>query len=129
VVLRARLGRELFGPDWQSAQVEDLFFLFQVFNTDRDWSVPGALTTPGLVRHRAEQGRLDARKRTLLREQLLRVRAIAERYPEATGGGKDLHRIAQWLADQWTSENLKVLRTRQEITFTTEQSVDTLDPA
>ncbi len=107
--LRARLGRELFGPDWQSAQVEDLFFLFQVFNTDRDWSVPGALTTPGLVRHRAEQGRLDARKRALLREQLMRVRAIAERYREATGGGKDLHRIAQWLANQWTSENLQVL--------------------
>ena len=108
--LRARLGRELFGPDWQPAQVDDLFFLFQVFNTDRDWSVPGALTTPGLVRHRAEHGRLDAKKRTLLREQLARVRGIAARHHEATSdGAKDLRRIAQWLADQWISEDEKLL--------------------
>jgi hypothetical protein len=110
--LRARLGHELFGSDWQSAQVEDLFFLFQVFNTDRDWSVPGALTTPGLVRNRAEHGRLDAKKRALLREQLVRVRAIAERHRGSSGdGARDLHRIAQWLADQWTSENTQILTT------------------
>ena len=104
--LRAQLGRELFGANWQPAQVDDLFFLFQVFNTDRDWSVPGALTTPGLVRHRAEHDRLDAKKRAQLREQLNRVRAIAARHRDATSdGAKELHRIAQWLADQWTPEN------------------------
>lgn len=102
--LRARLGRELFGPDWQSSQVEDLPFLFQVFDTDRDWSVPGALTTPGLVRNRAEHKRLDDKKRALLREQWVRVRAIVDRHSDATGGGKELHRIAQWIVTQWTSE-------------------------
>ncbi|MBI3414846.1 MAG: hypothetical protein HY043_05910 [Verrucomicrobia bacterium] len=108
--LRARLGRELFSPGWQPAQVDDLFFLFQVFNTDRDWSLPGALTTPGLVRHRAEHGRFDTRKRVLLRDQLARVQAIAARHRDATSGGaKALQRIAQWLADQWTSENAVVL--------------------
>ena len=108
--LRALLGRELFGRAWQPMQVDDLLFLFHVFNTDRDWSVPGALTTPGLVRHRAEHGRLDAKKRTLLREQLARVRGIAARHHQATsGGGKDLHRIAQWLADRWNSENEELL--------------------
>ena len=101
--LRARLGRELFGPDWQPAQVDDLFFLFQVLNTDRDWSVPGALTTPGLVKSRTERGKLDAKKRTLLREQLARVRAMASRHESAKGkGAKELHQIAQWLANQWT---------------------------
>jgi hypothetical protein len=100
--LRERLGRELFGPNWRPGQVDDLFELFRVFNTDRDWAVPGALTTPGLVRHRAEQGRLEAKKRALLREQLARVRAIAVRHSDAAGGGaRELHRIAQWLADQW----------------------------
>ncbi len=104
--LRARLGRELFGRDWQPAQVDELFFLFQVFNTDRDWSVPGALTMPGLVRNRADRGKLDAKKRTLLREQLARVRAIAARHEGAKGNGaKELHRIAQWLAEQWTPAN------------------------
>ena len=108
--LRARLGRELFGRDWKPAQVDDLFFLFQVFNTDRDWSVPGALTIPGLVRHRAEHGRLDAKKRTLLREQLTRIRAIAAGDRDATSdGAKELHRVAQWLAGQWISDDERLL--------------------
>lgn len=107
--LRARLRRELFGPDGKPAQVDDLIELLRVFNTDRDWSVPGALTSPGLVRSRAERGRLDVKKRALLREQLARVRAIAARHRDAAGGARELHRIAQWLADQWTPENAAML--------------------
>lgn len=108
--LRARLGRKLFGRDWQSTHVDDLLFLFQVFNIDRDWSVPGALTTPGLVRNRAERGKLDAKKRALLHGQLVRVRAIAARYRDAmSGGAQELQRIAQWLASQWTLENTTLL--------------------
>ncbi|MBI4661770.1 MAG: hypothetical protein HY735_23355 [Verrucomicrobia bacterium] len=108
--LRARLGCELFGANWQPAHVDDLFELFRIFNTDRDWSVPGALTTPGLVRHRAENGRLDAKKRELLRGQLTNVRAIAARHREAaSGGAAELHRIAQWLAAQWTPEHATLL--------------------
>ena len=108
--LRARLGRELFGRDWQPGQVDDLFELFRVFNTDRDWSVPGALTTPGLVQYRAEHGRLDAKKRALLRDQLARVRSIAASQRNApSAGGRDLHRIAKWLTDQWEAQNASLL--------------------
>ena len=107
--LRSRLGRELFGAAWTPALVDDLFFLLQVFNTDRDWSVPGALTMPGLVRDRAERGRLGAEKRALLRDQLARVRSIAARERQAPGGARDLRRIAQWLSDQWTPEYGSVL--------------------
>jgi hypothetical protein len=108
--LHARLGRELFGQDWQSSQVDDLLFLFQVFNTDRDWSVPGALTTPGLVRSRAERGKVDAKKRAVLREQLARVRVMAARYREASqAGAKEVHRIARWLDEQWAPENVALL--------------------
>ncbi len=103
--LRARLGRELFGDAGQTVLVDDLLFLFQVFNTDRNWSVSGALTTPGLVRNRAERGRLDAKKRSELRHQLTRVRAIAARDGTSKGkGAKELQQIAQWLAAQWTPE-------------------------
>ena len=110
--LRALMGRELFGADWQPAQVDDLFFLFQVLNTDRDWSVPGALTTPGLVRNRAKRGKLDAKKRAQLRDQLDRVRVIAARHRATTSdGAKELHRITQWLSDQWTPENAALLET------------------
>lgn len=108
--LRSRLGRELFGTNWLPAHVDDLFFLFQVFNTDRDWSVPGALTTPGLVKDRAQRGKLDAAKRALLREQLARIRAMADRHRIAQSeGGRQLHRIAQWLIAQWTPANSSIL--------------------
>ena len=91
--------------------MDDLFELFRVFNTDRDWSVPGALTTPSLVRDRSERGKLDVKKRALLREQLTRVRVMAERQREATtGGAKELHSIARWLANQWTGENSDTLK-------------------
>ena len=103
--LRARLGRELFGRDWQPAQVDDLFFLFRVFNTDRDWSVPSALTTPGLVKSRADRGKLNAKKRTQLREQLVRVHEIAARNRDTRSKGtRELHHIARWLSMQWTPE-------------------------
>jgi hypothetical protein len=108
--LHQRFGRELFGPAWRREQVDDLLFLFQVFNTDRDWSVPGALTAPGLVRHRAEHGRLDAPKRALLREQIAKVRSIAARHQNAsTASAKELHDIARWLVDQWTPDNEALL--------------------
>ncbi|MEO8352166.1 MAG: hypothetical protein ABI680_10590 [Chthoniobacteraceae bacterium] len=110
--LNARMGRELFGADGRPAQVADLRVLFRVFNTDRDWSVPGALATPGLVRDRAEHGRLSPEKRAVLREQLITVRAMANRYRGATNaGGNELHRIAQWLTDEWPAEKAQVLET------------------
>jgi hypothetical protein len=100
--LHARLGRELFGAHWGPEQVDDLLFLLQVLNTDRDWTVPGALTAPGLALHRAEQGRLSGTKRDQLRSQLARAQMMAKRYRDATSpGANELRRIAQWLVDQW----------------------------
>jgi len=110
--LHARLGRALFGPDWKNGQLDDLFDLLRILTTDRTWSAPGALTAPSLMRHRAAHGRLDAQKRAVLREQLSRVRAMAERYRTAGGGAKELHRISQWLADQWTPGNAAMLEER-----------------
>lgn len=108
--LKALLGSKLFGPDWHPSMVDDLFFLFRVFNTDRNWSVPGALTSPGLVRSRAEQGRLDGKKKAELRAQLARVRAIAERRRKASGRGeRELGRIAHWLSEQWSADDVRPL--------------------
>lgn len=108
--LRTVLGRELFGADWKTQHVDDLHTLFHIFNTDRDWSVPGALTTPGLVRDRVQRGRLDAAKRAVLRDQLASVRAMATRYRNTSHPGvRELQSIAQWLADQWTPEAEKIL--------------------
>jgi hypothetical protein len=109
-VFHAVLGRELFGPHWQPSQVEDTLELGRVFGADRDWSVPAPLTTPGLVESRRQSGRLDAKKRAFLREQLARVRAIAARHHHAaSAGGRDLARIAQWLDNQWQGANAALL--------------------
>ena len=108
--LHAVLGRELFGRHWQPAQVEDTLELCRVFATDRDWSVPAALTTPGLVESRRKAGRLDATKLASLRDQLARVRAIAGRNQNAkTAGGRELACIAQWLSAQWQGANAAIL--------------------
>ena len=107
---QATLGQELFGKKWQPAQVEDLLELCRVLGTDRDWSVPAPLTTPGLVASRLQNGRLDNNKRAFLRQQLDRVRAIAARNREATSpGGRELVRIAQWISDQWQGGNAGLL--------------------
>jgi len=100
--LHAALGEGLFGRHWQPAQVQDTLELCRVFGTDRDWAVPAPLTTPGLVESRLKRGGLGAQSRKLLREQLARVRGIAERNRHAAfAGGRDLARIARWLGDQW----------------------------
>ena len=108
--LHAVLGKELFGQRWQAAEVEDTLELCRVFGTDRDWSVPAPLPTPGLVESRRKAGRLDAKKRALLRNQLARVRAIAARnHAAASPGARDLARIAQWLSDQWLGPTALIL--------------------
>ena len=108
--LRAALGRGLFGGGWRPVDVEDVLELCRVFGTDRDWTVPAPLTTPGLVRARREEGRLHAGKRAALRGQLARVRAIAARHRGTSGPGRgELARIARWLSDQWPPENETLL--------------------
>ena len=104
--LHGALGRELFGPAWTAEQVADTLELCRVFGTDRAWSVPAPLTTPGLVAARQQAGRFDTTKRAFLREQLARVRAIALRHQDAkTGSASELRQIAQWLSRQWEGEN------------------------
>ena len=108
--LHARLGRSLFGRSWRSEQLQDLIFLLGVFNTDRDWSVPGALTTPGLVHDRARRGKLDPDKRALLRDQLHRVREISARYRNSKAQGpRQLQRISEWLSNQWSAADISLL--------------------
>lgn len=108
--LRRRLARELFGDATAKEAVQDLFTVFDILNTERDWSVPGALTAPGLVADRARRGRLDEKKRARLRTQLASVRAMSRRYDrEQHPGRQELRKIAQWLDAQWTSEFRKLI--------------------
>ncbi len=109
--LRQRLGWQLFGPSWKEADIDDLFLIFEVLNTDRNWSVPGALTSPGLIRSRSLRGQLNAKKREQLQAQLTRIRSMVTRTQGAKSGGtKELHKIAQWISNQWTPEETLLLK-------------------
>ena len=95
---QAVMGTRAFGPNWRTEEVQDTLELCRVFGTDRDWTVPAPLTAPGRVESRRKSGRLDAKKRSFLRDQLVRVRVIAERHRgAATPGERELARIARWL--------------------------------
>ncbi len=109
------LGREIFGGGDASVAVEDALSLVRVFGTERNWSTPAPLTSPGLVRARAEQGRLQPEQQAAYRASLEEVRRITERYRGATNGGAcELHRIASWLVRQWEGENAALLAPRRE---------------
>ena len=103
-------GRDLFGPGWQPVQVQDTLELCRVFGTDRDWTVPAPLTTPGFVESPRKTGRLDAKKRDFLRDQLARVRAIAMRHRDATTPGAAVGCIARSISDQWQGANNALLK-------------------
>jgi hypothetical protein len=108
--LEERLARELFGNAKERAAVKDLFRLIVIFNTDRDWSIPGALTSPDMVVDRHARGKLTPQKRSLLKTQLATVRELRERYSgRLQAGMAELGKIASWLADQWTTDKENIL--------------------
>lgn len=104
------IGRELFGAGWTAAQLDDTLALLEVFGTDRNWSTPAPLTTPGLVKARIDRGAIDEKKRASLKAQLAKIREIAARHAGSEiAAANELSRIAQWIADQWTGPFSSVL--------------------
>jgi hypothetical protein len=109
--LRTRLGLAFFGDARKPEPIDDLYTIFEILGTDRNWSVPAPLTTPGLVKDRAGHGRLDKAKRAQLREQLDAIRSIAARYADATNpGARELRDIARWFLEQWTPDYQALLQ-------------------
>src|SRR5262249_33797697 len=99
------LGREVFGPAATAQAVDDLLELQAVFAMERTWCRPSPLVCPDRVRAMSDQKALTPAKRAEHRAALDRLESIEGRHrTPRSEGEKELHRIARWVLEQWTSE-------------------------
>jgi hypothetical protein len=57
-----------------------------------------------------ERGELKPERAADLHAALEKIRGIAERHRATTNPGtRQMHRIAQWVLDQWTGKNAELL--------------------
>ena len=104
------LRLEVFGPNAEPHTVEDLLALQAVFATERTWCQPSPLVSPERVRAMDGRGELTPTKRADYRAALERVRGIERRHREPTSFGEiELHRVAEWVIDQWQGEDRLIL--------------------
>lgn len=107
---KAMLGREVFGNATTPQLVEDLLELQAIFFTERTWCQPSPLVCPERVRAMKAQGVLTLAKQTDYGASLSKLRAIADRHPEArTAAERQLARIAQWVLSQWEGDSRAIL--------------------
>lgn len=101
---------DLFGDGNEQQAVEDAFALLRVFGTERNWSTPAPLTTPSLVRARAERGQLKPEQRAAYRQSLEQMGQISAKHADATQPAKrELRQISAWLVKQWNADDLRML--------------------
>jgi hypothetical protein len=104
------LRLEVFGPNAEPQTVEDLLTLQAVFATERTWCQPSPLVSPERVRAMKDRGELTPRERADYQAALERVRVIEQRHREPTSYGEiELHRVAEWVVDQWRGEDRPIL--------------------
>ncbi len=102
---RSILGNEVFGTTATKQAVDDLLEVQATFADGRTWCQPSPLVCPDRVRAMASQGKLTPEKRAEYRAGLERIRQIEARHRNPKSDGeKELHRIAQWVVEQWRDE-------------------------
>lgn len=104
------LRREVFGPNAEPQAVEDLLTLQAVFASERTWCQPSPLVCPERVRAMKDRGELTPAKRDEYRRALDRLREVERRHREPSSVGEiGLHRIAEWVVEQWQREDKLLL--------------------
>jgi hypothetical protein len=107
---RGALGKHLYGSDATPQAIEDALALTSAFNLDRTWSLPPALTSPGLLRARREQGKVSGERLAVYRDRLSQVSQIAVHYRTSRQPAmREMVRIAQWIVDRWSGANASLL--------------------
>jgi hypothetical protein len=107
---KARLGRDVFGPEGDPVWVEDLLLLNRVFFEGRTWRQPAPLASPARVRFDTAAGRVTPAALAAYRDTLRRVDEVGGRHGDAPHPARrDLHRISVWLVDQWSGANARIL--------------------
>lgn len=106
---RAALGKELFGERATDQAVDDALFLQKLFATGRLWVQPAPAVSPNRVRTLSAASQFSERQRAECREALQRVRAIESRSRLGGEAFAELHRIAEWVTEQWAGDAEKLL--------------------
>ena len=108
---RRILGRELFGASANSQAVDDVLELQAALNRDRTWCQPSPLTSPERVHAMDDRGQLSPAKRAEYLAALERLKALESRHQApASGGERELRRIARWLLDRWSDQDIDRLQ-------------------
>ena len=107
---KRRLGDKIFGRDAEPEAVKDLLQLQRYLVHARTWCQASPLLNPERVRAMKARGELKPERTADYRAALEKIRGIAARHRTATNPAKrELHRIAQWVLDQWTGKNAELL--------------------
>jgi len=107
---KRRLARAVFGErDVAPAWTDDLLVLHRAFFDRRTWCQPAPLASPARVRADLAAGRVNAAKRAEYRAAIKAIEEMTRRHVNAsTPGRRELHRVWQWVIEQWTPAELKV---------------------
>ena len=108
---KARLGTDVFGASADPAWTDDLLLLNRIFFKGRAWTQPAPLASPDRVRLDIAAGRTKPPLLAEYRATLEQLRQMSARHIDSSHPARrDLHRIAQWLLDQWAGPNLDLLK-------------------
>jgi hypothetical protein len=108
---RNRLGKEVFGgEDTDPAWIDDLLRLNRTFLEGRTWCQPAPLASPERVRADLAAGRATPAALAAHRATLDEIKTMTARHANSSHPARrEIHRIGQWLLDQWTPSNLRLL--------------------
>jgi hypothetical protein len=108
---KRRLGRDVFGGDFEAAWIDDLLLLRRAFFEGRTWYQPAPLASPDRVRLDRAAGRLKPPALAALGAMLTEVERLTARHAHAeTAARRDAHRIGRWLLDRWTAAERELLK-------------------
>ncbi len=108
---KEKLGRDVFGDASTPQLVADLLELQAIFASERTWCQPSPVVCPERVRAMKAQGTLTPQKQAEYRAALVKIQVMEKRHrEEKSEGGRQLHRIAQWVLGEWKGQNEALLK-------------------
>jgi hypothetical protein len=99
-----RLAKEVFRDDKKIVETRDLLELQRIFTFESDWYWPSPLVDPEFFKLRSEHLQWPAQKFAAYRNNLDRLREIANRYGSSTNlGEQEMARLAGDVVKRWGS--------------------------
>ncbi len=101
-LFRRRAGEYFFGADAPGRNVDDLFFLQECINLDRDWVASSPVVSPEVFRLKSGREKWSEERKEGYQRRIDRLREISARYEDATKNTEsEMHRIASFIVARW----------------------------